>query len=355
MSHELDRRVLDLEREIRKAHRRTRTIAISAVALTLVAIFHDTRTAAQKADARVTAPFEVVDDRGRVVFRVNDDGWSLMNANGKPVVAASSDEGIGGLTVAHVARAGNATQLTFTDDGRPKVELLLGSRVVAELGATVEAGTLALSTAKAAGLGDPQPILHLGQSKDGVAFFKLNDPVSGELHAQLRSDKEGGRVEVSRSGKTAARLSATQNGGTVSVLNAQGAVVGGLIASARGGGGVALTGPAGGESAVSLSVTPGGGSLRLFPVGGGTARAELAADGPTGVLSTYNEAGMAVATMSSRPQGGGMVQISRSDGTTVVEAGASVDGVGVVRTGPVYGGPVGNLTVPYQIVGRKGR
>jgi hypothetical protein len=41
--------------------------------------------------------------------------------------------------------------------------------------------------------------------------------------------------------------------------------------------------------------------------------------------------------------------------TTVVEAGASVDGVGVVRAGPVYGGPVGDLTVPYQIVGRKGR
>jgi hypothetical protein len=50
-----------------------------------------------------------------------------------------------------------------------------------------------------------------------------------------------------------------------------------------------------------------------------------------------------------------MLQISRSDATTVVEGGASVDGVGVVRTGPVYGGPVGNLTVPYQIVGRKGK
>jgi hypothetical protein len=47
MSHDLDRRVRDLEREVRRAHHRTRTIAVSAVALTLVAILHDTQTAAQ--------------------------------------------------------------------------------------------------------------------------------------------------------------------------------------------------------------------------------------------------------------------------------------------------------------------
>jgi hypothetical protein len=184
-SHDLDRRVRDLEREVRRAQHRTRTIALGAVALTLVAILHDTRTAAQRSDAKVTAPFEVVDDRGRVIFRVTDDGWSLTNANGKPVVAASNDEGSGSLTVSHVQRAGNTTQLTFTDDGRPKLELLLNSRVVTELGSSAEA--------------------------------------------------------------------------------AEGVAVGGLIASAKGGGGVALTGPAGGESAVSLGVTPGEEVSGCFP------------------------------------------------------------------------------------------
>ncbi len=75
---------------------------------------------------------------------------------------------------------------------------------------------------------------------------------------------------------------------------------------------------------------------------------------PTGSsVKVFNSSGVPVGTMESSLNGYGGLSLSNPAGVNSVEAGTLEGGLGVVRTGPRFGGPVGNLTVPYQIVGRK--
>jgi hypothetical protein len=47
--------------------------------------------------------------------------------------------------------------------------------------------------------------------------------------------------------------------------------------------------------------------------------------------------------------------VGDSSGAPVVKAKVSSEGVGMVGTGPFFGGPIGNMGVPFMIVGKKGR
>lgn len=311
---DMAQRVATLERALRHGRRRARVTALAALSLAATVFVYEARTAAQS-DARIKGPFEVLNSQGRVVFRVDDDGWLLLAANGVPLVGARIDDGKGTLQVGHAAMAGSFAQLTFSDDDkslpRPKVELVTASRVVGEFIATKGGAKLTIPAPGVITRDSDKVILEVGQddAEEG-AFVKL------------------GNVE----GNTAVMLSAAKTGGRVRVFTAKGVAVGGLVAKPEGGA-VALTGPAGGETAVGLSVSETGGSVKVFPAAGGTARAELSADGPGGSVTAYSQAGEAVAILKSG-EGAGLLEISDGSGI-VVQAGALRSGIGIVRTGPM--------------------
>ena len=73
-----------------------------------------------------------------------------------------------------------------------------------------------------------------------------------------------------------------------------------------------------------------------------------------GVLQFTNNTSPIV-TLGLSENGNGRLQIADAAGTTMVEAGTSANGFGIVRAGPQFGGPVGSLTIPWHIQGRKAR
>jgi hypothetical protein len=73
-----------------------------------------------------------------------------------------------------------------------------------------------------------------------------------------------------------------------------------------------------------------------------------------GVLQLSNNTNPIV-TLGMSESGNGRLQIAAAAGTTMVEAGTSANGFGIVRAGPQFGGPVGSLTIPWHIQGRKAK
>lgn len=152
-------------------------------------------------------------------------------------------------------------------------------------------------------------------------------------------------------GKLAAGMAGDQTGGVIRVFNASEVAVGGLLASANGGG-LALTGPTGGKSAVSLSVGATGGRVQVFPAAGGPAQAELTADAAGGGVTLYTKAGEPAAVLYARTTGAGQLEINKN-GEKLVEAGVNANGIGLVLVGP--GGTAASIPgVPDSyIIGRK--
>lgn len=145
-------------------------------------------------------------------------------------------------------------------------------------------------------------------------------------------------------------LRTDKQGGTVRVMVPSGTAVAALLAGDNGGG-LALTSPAGGKSAVSLGVEPSGGKVRVYAAAGGTAHAEMTAESSGGAMTLYTSAGAPSALLQTGDGGAGRLEISRS-GTIFVEAGVA-NGRGIVRAGPVVGGPpLGALGFADTIMGK---
>ena len=95
------------------------------------------------------------------------------------------------------------------------------------------------------------------------------------------------------------------------------------------------------ESPQLLIATPSGTANLLMTKGGGTLQ--------------FSNNTSPIVTLGLSDAGNGRLQLSDAAGTTMVEAGTNASGFGVVRVGPQYGGTLGNLTIPWQIVGRKAK
>ena len=89
-------------------------------------------------------------------------------------------------------------------------------------------------------------------------------------------------------------------------------------------------------------------SLRTGKTGG----AILRGDSIGGRMTLFNNSESGVVDLAVGPGGSGSFQLGDSAGASVVEAGV-VNGRGIVRAGPRYGGPLGGgLMLPYAIMGR---
>ena len=72
-----------------------------------------------------------------------------------------------------------------------------------------------------------------------------------------------------------------------------------------------------------------------------------------GALQFNNTDNTPIVTLGLSENGNGRLQLADAAGTTMVEAGTNASGFGIVRAGPQFGGPVGSLTIPWHIQGRK--
>ena len=285
----------------------------------------------------VTAPFIVLDKKGKVILNVEGDAGAgadlILGGQGTAAIRLSTAAHVGAVSVAA--------------EGEPEVRLVssdsdAGVEVVTSGGAKLNSSQLSR-------------IAFLGRSDDAddaVAVVTVNN-ATGEPVAALAAKATGGEIQVGNADGTATNveLSANADGGRLRVFDKAGVAVGGVFASPRGGG-LALTGPGGGFSAVSLGVNKGGGTVRVFSSGGGSARAALEADAATGGVTAYDQQGNPAATLASVTGGSGILQLL-SGGTTMVEAGTTQDGVGLVRAGPSTRGVIGTIVPPHTIMGRR--
>lgn len=296
---------------------------------------------------RLTAPFQVVDNTGKSLFRVTADAFVTIDGDhekGPAVAMGRNPQSAAGDGFASFREGGGAALIGRTG------KLRFGYHVMNAAGDDL--ASLSLS-------GD-RPNLRIGGTRTGFTEIGVGDSNNAYMAiAALDGQRinlgtfEGSPLQVAIYNATKQRTAAMyadQTGGVMKVATAKGVAVGGLYAEASGGT-LALGASSGGPIQVDLSAGSGG-ALKLKSAGDGTPRVALEAAGATGGVTAYNTAGEPVAILSSLPAGTGRLQLSQGP-TVFVEAGVSVDGVGVVRTGPRSGGATGALAIPYQIVGRK--
>jgi hypothetical protein len=285
----------------------------------------------------VTAPFTVLDKNRKPILTISGDA------------AAGADLTLGGSGRARVAlnTASKGGAISVAAAGQPEVRLLSTDS---------DAGVEVLKAGGAGNLNSSQQfrIAFLGQTDDAddaTSIVTVNN-AAGDPVAALSARPTGGQVQVADPAATftVAELSVNAEGGRLRVFDKAGAAVGGIFGGAKGGG-VALTGPGGGYSAVSLGVNKAGGAVRVFAATGGPARAALEADAATGGVTAYDQQGNPAAILASVTSGSGILQLV-SGGVTMVEAGTSTDGVGLVQAGPKTGTSPDAVVPPSRIIGR---
>jgi hypothetical protein len=110
------------------------------------------------------------------------------------------------------------------------------------------------------------------------------------------------------------------------------------------------------DARVALYAAADGSSLQLKSPSGGI---DLNTDGTGSLLGLSNVKGSAAVALEMRTSGAGRVTIGDAAGNTVVEAGVTIEGLGVVRAGPDLGGTTGamsgGLVVPRAILGRRAK
>ena len=70
-------------------------------------------------------------------------------------------------------------------------------------------------------------------------------------------------------------------------------------------------------------------------------------------FNIMNPSGSPVVTMLSGTSGNGRIEVADAAGNNMVQAGVTVDGVGLVRAGPAGCRTVGALAQPCRIIGTK--
>jgi hypothetical protein len=144
----------------------------------------------------------------------------------------------------------------------------------------------------------------------------------------------GGVYAYNRSGNVAAILGAMTNlnGGRVSVFDGSARV----------------------SDAASIGF-PEGGAYMTLPRGADEEGVQIS--GATGEINIFNTQGYASVALKTGVSGAGRLTLGDVAGSTVVEAGSTVDGIGIVRVGPRLGGTSGmtkaGLVLPNALVGRK--
>lgn len=295
---------------------------------------------------------------GMVGIEMDDDGGkvAVWNKQGKRVVEMSTGgrDGLGGLVLSDakgeypqtIVGAGavalfnkKGTQVAGIEalgEGGGEVAVWSGDKKVAVLGATVSGkeghGRLDLSNSK----GGIEAMIVGGSVllSDGKGNFVASMGVEGE-----DSNATGAVTVMNSKGKDIARMSADKgtNAGKLSIMNAEGKPVVGLIGGEKGGGTVAVTNSTSTPLAqMSVSNDGGRGMFQVNKNQKPVALLTEAIERPGGLLQIFNTDGP-VANVTVSQKGAGYWQLTNAAGLPTVEAGTTSGGEGAVLAGPFYG------------------
>jgi hypothetical protein len=108
-------------------------------------------------------------------------------------------------------------------------------------------------------------------------------------------------------------------------------------------------------AAIGQSVKTGTGAVSVFDrSGNGSALMYVLPTTNGGIVEVVNAGGIGVASLSAGKAGDGRLQLTNSSGQTMVEAGVTVDGIGVVRAGPHgFNSGIGFLGLPGSYIAGK--
>ena len=206
---------------------------------------------------RFKAPFEVTDNAGNALLRVESDGGRgklSVGGAGNGVTFGLSDKGSGFISVTAAERRvglsiGSSGDKPFglhllgTDGTRDQISVALDA---------AGRGRLQIGDINAGSV-------EVGVGNSGAGFLSVDreDGGIGGFIGRYKNDRFA--VSIMGTGDVpAASLFGDTLGGNIRVMNAKGVPVGGLFSEEEGGG-LVLTGPGGGESVVDLGVRAGGG------------------------------------------------------------------------------------------------
>jgi hypothetical protein len=323
----------------------------------------------ERSASRVRAPFEVVDDAGKGILRVE------MQPDGVGLIALADPTGednavlLNGHGAVEVFADGNLVAgLRSEKDGRGLVFVMNEQTRVAELTSNPEDRAVGLLSINDAG-GDAAAIV------EGSGYIAVLE--SSERLASISNVGGRGSVDVvNTSGETLATLSENFKGsGELSISGADGPVLRvaeTLLASGTSGITIAGNGTSGyvvdvyGKSkqkVVSIGeATVGGGALAAYNAAGnigailsgtgqvhvadkgGVTLATMVAENGEGAFSVRNQGGETVVRLGDGKEGG-LLQLASSTGNAMVEAG-SLHGRGIVRAYPIGHPGMGMVGMP---------
>jgi hypothetical protein len=306
---------------------------------------------------RVTAPFEVVDASGRPIFQVVQFGPNLRMTTA-------------GMVVTNEPTTGSAVLLAFNKRRQTAVALGAGPEGYGQLTlrdrrghtrATLEGeGTLTISDQR------------------GNGIFHVAEDVS-EADAQVRIGKDDGDwiVDVG-AGEGGVTLASSKEGGEVWIYDAKGTELAylGDGLNIKDAAGKTFFSVAEDVSSDSAAVTIGKESEGYrMAITSGTTSAVIGASGNIAGFATYqgeravgslmltegsnslelaNDGGVNVVSLMVSEGGNGMLQLGNSSGHTVVDAGTTGEGVGLIRAYPVGSPGAGLVGMPGTfLIGRR--
>ena len=344
--------VRDAQDKIRKMERQNAATLIILIAATALCISSWTAKASERETSptapgatpettRVKAPFEVVDEQGRVIMRVRDGddrldrGAYVFNESGRSIVGLSSSSDSGGGGKVKVTAAGaetnsegdQATGVTITglrqssgiQINRDAKKAVLITSDQGDMGKVAGGSIQVFNSAEKA-------VAVLDSQKDGGSL-KLNNS-AGKILSSLDTQKDGGSLKLYNSAnKAEATIDALSDGGSLKIFDSTNKNAA-TMESTKTGGTMTVFG-ADGKKAVGLETSNDGGSLSVF---GKDEKAVgiLKSDAGDGKLSINDKDGKVVASVLASDNGG-IVKVSKSgDEHTSTSINAIESGLGLM-------------------------
>jgi hypothetical protein len=337
----LEERLVKLERE--------RRVSTGLVVLSL-ALLVASQTAAPHAqpgpETKFKAPFKVVNNVGETIFSVESVGSETrVSIIDNDFVVAGMNGSKDGSSL-HLSAKDGIARLGMNFDGPATGPSILMKDADGEV---LTVGS------KAASLKAPLTVTTGDSGKEDalelIGSMSVRD-LKGRRGASVSPTAL--RVHGADGSAVAASLGVDEGG--------KGRLVVGLSTGPRG----VLAQPSGGGISFALFDGPGKdyragllavpGDVAFFRINAGKQQATMIADTTHAAVNLFNASGHAAASLSSKSDGTGQLELGDSDGDTTIEAGTTSEGLGVVRAGPRMGGVVGfEGSLPFAILGKRAR
>jgi hypothetical protein len=327
---------------------------------------------------QLEAPFVVTDRNGQALFRVDGSGTLVrgsLNVSGPATPFILIGDRAKGSVEIGVGNGGSGFVLTRTPAGVNSLSLgpyggwPTGMYVLDNTGETPRASLTAGRVfageegkgAFYAGVGNSGQGYLLTRWANGGDAFRLGSYDGNPLAiAVLNSDgKQQASLGLDSSGMGILRVGSSDGPRTVAGVASGGA----SLALYDTAGTQYRIGLLGSSASTFLHLRTGDRSIRFDTEAAGSSLRVAAAkrsvqvnvNAEGGAVHVFNTAGNAVGSLTENASGRGRLSLGDAGGQTIVEAGSTADGLGVVRAGPSFGATSVPGMPPSALLGHKGK